>query len=134
MLVERICAQLISWTVQTIFQIYSEIFFGDDRLALLLSIQEDGESVQSFYKEVIKFYQAFLKKLLKVHDFKSPLFHALVYLDPSQSQSITSSTIDLLKQIYPVAFNKQQVKLEIREFLIDGEIDRTCRDAVQFWV
>ena len=82
----------------------NEIFIGDDTLALLLSIQEEGESVQSFYRGVIKFYEAFIKKLLKVHDLKSLLFHALSYLDPSQSQSVTSSTIDLLQQIYPVPF------------------------------
>ena len=79
----------------------NEVFIGDDTLALLLSIQEEGESVQSFYRGVIKFYGSFIKKLLKVRDFKSPLFHALSYLDPSQSQSVTSSTIDLLEQIYP---------------------------------
>ena len=110
-----------------------EIFIGDDTLALLLSIQEEGESVQCFYRGVVKFYEAFIKKLLKVHDFKSPLFHALSFLDPSQSQSVTSSTIDLLEQIYPIPFNKQQVKLEVREFLSDGEIDPTIGDAVQFW-
>ena len=90
--------------------------------------------MQSFYRGVIKFYEAFIKKLLKVHDFKSPFFHALSYLDPSQSQYVTSSTIDLLEQIYPVSFNKQLVKLEMREFLIDGEIDPTISDAVQFWL
>ena len=101
----------------------SEIFIGDDTLALLLSVQEEGESVQSFYGGVTKFYEAFIKKLLKVHDFKSSLFHALSYLDPSQSQSVTSSTVDLLEQIYPVPFNKQQVKLGIREFSTDDDID-----------
>ena len=111
-----------------------EIFIGHDTLALLLSIQEEGESVQSFYRGVVIFYEAFIKKLLKVHDFKSPLFHALSFLDPSQSQSVTSSTIDLLEQLYPVPFNKQQVKLEVREFLSDGEIDPTIGDAVQFWL
>ena len=39
----------------------NEVFIGDDTLALLLSIQEDGESVQSFYKGVIKSYEAFIK-------------------------------------------------------------------------
>ena len=39
--------------------------------------------------------------------------------------SLKASTIDLLEQIYPVPFNKQQVKLELREFLTDGEIDPT---------
>ena len=112
----------------------SDIFIGDDTLALLLSIEEDGESIKSFYKEIIKFYEAFIKKLLKVHDFKSPLFHELAYLEPSQSQCIMTSTIDLLDQIYPVAFNKQQVKLEMREFVIDCEIDLTVKDAVQFWL
>ena len=69
-----------------------------------------------------------------MHDFKSPLFHALLYLDPSQSQSVTSSTIDLVEQIYPVPFDKQQVKVEIGEFLLEGEIDHTISDAVQFWL
>ena len=44
------------------------------------------------------------------------------------------STLDLLQQIYPVPFNKQQVKLKMREFIIDGEIDPTISDAVQFWL
>ena len=38
-----------------------EIFIGDDTLALLLSIQEEGESVQSFYRGVVIFYEAFIK-------------------------------------------------------------------------
>ena len=70
----------------------------------------------NLYTEVIKFYMAFIKKLLNVHDFKSPLFHALSYLDPSQSQSITSPAIDLVQQIYPVPFSKQQVKFEMSFF------------------
>ena len=52
----------------------SDLFIGDDSLAMLLTIEEDGESVQFFYKGVTKFYEAFIKKLLKVHDFNSPLF------------------------------------------------------------
>ena len=42
----------------------NEIFIGDDTLALLQSIQEKGESVQPFYRGVVKFYEA-LKKLPK---------------------------------------------------------------------
>lgn len=112
----------------------NELFIGDDTLALLLSIQEDGESVQSFYKGVIKFYEAFIKKLHKVHDFKSPLFHALAYLDPSQSQGMTPSIIDTIDQIYPLPFDKQKVKLEMTEFLLDDEVDQTIRDPIQFWL
>lgn len=67
------------------------------------------------HPDQIKFYKAFIKKSLKVHDFKPSLFNSLSYLVPSQSQDITSSTIDL-EQIYLVAFNNQQVKREMREF------------------
>ena len=48
--------------------------------------------------------------------------------------SVTSSTIDLVEQIYPIPFEKQQVKVEIRKCLLEGEIDYTISDAVQFWV
>ena len=56
----------------------------------------------------------------------------LSYLDPPQCQNITLSTIE---QIIPVSFDKQQVKLEVREFTTDPEIDPgMASDAVQFWL
>ena len=34
-----------------------------------------------------------------------------------------------------MTFNKQQGKLEVREFLSDGEVDpTTTSDAIQFWL
>ena len=53
----------------------------------------------------------------------------LSYLDPPQCQNITLSTIE---QIIPVSF---EVKLEVREFITDPEIDPgMASDAVQFWL
>ena len=48
------------------------VFIGDETTALLLHISDnEGEAVGSFYKSVIKFYQGFVKRQLKVFDFKS---------------------------------------------------------------
>ena len=82
--------------------------------------------------------QSFIRPLLRSYSkcmiSKSTLFHAIAYLEPSVPQSLTSSIINLLEQIYPVAFNKPQVKLKMREFMIDGDIDRTTKNAVEFWL
>ena len=47
---------------------------------------------------------------------------------------MTPSVIDTIDQIYPLPFDKQKVKLEMREFLVDDEVDRTIRNPIQFWL
>lgn len=47
-----------------------EIYIGDDTAALLFHLEEkEGDDVRQFYRKVIQFYQAFLKKQLKSFDF-----------------------------------------------------------------
>ena len=46
----------------------------------------EGESVQKFFKEVVKFYEIFVTKQLKVFDFKSQVLSALAFLDPEECQ------------------------------------------------
>ena len=59
------------------------IFIGDNTTALLIHLHEnEGETVGVFYEKVVNFYVQFIKKLLKVFPFKSPVLHALEFLDP----------------------------------------------------
>ena len=49
-----------------------QVFIGDDTVALVVHLKEnEGESVHNFFKGVVKFYECFVKKQLKVFDFKS---------------------------------------------------------------
>ena len=67
---------------------HEDVFIGDDTAALLLHLQEnEREIVGSFYKQVIKFYQAFVKKQLKSFNFQSPVLHTLSFLDPIKVQN-----------------------------------------------
>ncbi len=51
-----------------------DLFVGDNTTALILHQEEnEGESVTEFYHGVKTFYSAFVKKLLKVFDFKSEM-------------------------------------------------------------
>lgn len=73
-----------------------DILIGDDTTALLLHLQQnEGELVGQFYRKVIQFYLAFVKKQLKSFDFQSPVICTLSYLDPIQAQQLPVSTFDL---------------------------------------
>ncbi len=50
-------------------------------MALLIHQREnEGELVDKFYSDVVKFYSGFAKKLVKVFDFKSHLLVSLLLI------------------------------------------------------
>ena len=55
-------------------------------------------SVQTLFKGVVKFYEFFVKKQLKVFDFKSHVLSALAFLDPLKSWSMPNSVFDLIEE------------------------------------
>ena len=84
---------------------------------------------------MIRFYVSFIKKLLKVHNFSSPLWHLFSFLDPPQSRQITDSIFEDIEQVVSIAFDKAQVKVEAREFIVDPDINTAAeQDAVRFWL
>ena len=91
--------------------LHESVFVGDDTTALLLHLQDEGQEIQSFYMNVITFYTAFIKKLLKVHNFRSPLWSIFSFLDPRQSRQINGSLLDDIERVIPITFEKSQVKL-----------------------
>ena len=113
-----------------------DLFIGDSTRALIIHQEEnEGEVVKEFYSGVIKFYSGFVKKLLKVFDFKSQVLSTLAFLEPTASQKISTSSFDRIADIIPITFDRNLVKLEYREFVIDEELDPSVEtDAVQFWV
>ena len=114
---------------------HDSIFVGDDTIALLLHLQDEGQEIDSFYKNVIAFYVSFIKKLLKVHNFNSPLWHTFSFLDPPQSRKISDCVFDDIEQVMPISFDKTQVKLEAREFIVDPDINNAPEDdAIRFWL
>ena len=89
-----------------------------------------------FYEHVVKFYQRFLGKLLKVFDFKSQVLNSLSFIYPTKSQLTSSSVFDKIEDNFPISFDKATTKLEHREFAMDEEV--AClvechEDAIQFW-
>ena len=114
---------------------HDRIFVGDDTTALLLHLQDEGHEIDSFYGKVVSFYVSFIKKLLKVHNFRSLLWHSFSFLDPPQSQQISDGVFDDIERVMPISFNKEQVKLEAREFSVDPDIGTIPKDdAVRFWL
>ena len=112
-----------------------DIYIGDNTLALIINVSEnEGESVKGFYEHVIKFYQRFLDKLLKVFDFRSEVLSSLSFIDPMKSQIISSSLFDKIEDNFPISFDKAAVKLEYREFAMDEDVtDLDHENAIQFW-
>jgi len=115
-----------------------DLFIGDNTTALILHLEEnEGESVAQFYRGVITFYEAFIKKQLNKFNFKSKVLQVLSFLDPSKCQLLSQSHFALIEDNIPIVnFDKQQTKLEHREFLIDNEIEgikEAQEDAVKFW-
>jgi hypothetical protein len=94
--------------------LHESVYVGDDTTALLLHLKDEGQETGSFYRAVIAFYTAFVKKLLKVHNFRSPLWHIFSFLDPRQSRHITVSLFDDIERAILIPFDKSQVKLEAR--------------------
>lgn len=94
----------------------------------------DGEPIQSFFPDVVTFYERFVKKLLKVFDFKSKHSNALAFLDPVKSVSMPTSVFDLIEENIPIDFDKALTKLEHREFVCDSEVSTSdAVDAISFW-
>ena len=114
--------------------LHESVYIKDDTTALLLHLQDEGQETKSFYRAIIAFYTAFVKKLLKVHNFGSPLWHIFSFPDPHQSRKMSVSLFDDIERAIPISFDKSQVKLEAREFVVDPEIDATESDAIQFWL
>ena len=76
-----------------------QVFIGDDTTALVLHLKDnEGESVQNLFRGVVKFYEFFVKKQLKLFDFMSQLLSALAFLDPEKSVEYANFTVllDLL--------------------------------------
>ena len=80
------------------------VFIEDETTALLLHISDnEGEAVGSFYKSVIKFYQGFVKKQLKIFDFKSQVLRTLFFLNPAEIQCVPQT---VFADTIPIAFDK----------------------------
>ena len=111
----------------------AELFVGDSTAALIVHLNEnEGYSVNAFYTNVFKFY-SFVRKQLKVFDFKSSVVCTLSFLDPSLSQKMSVSTFDVIANHFPISFDKSAVKLEYREYMIDA-LDTSEGDAMKFWL
>jgi hypothetical protein len=123
----------ISYTDPNIQLSQDDIFVGDDTSAFLLSLVDEGEDIRDFYDQVIKFYEAFMKKQLKAFDFKSEIFKVLSFLDPCKWQSMTPASFDLLEKYLPVPFDKTAIKQEYREFAAESDLTHVGHDAVKFW-
>lgn len=116
---------------------HEDIYIGDDTSALLLHLEDEGEDVESFYCSVVRFYEAFVTKQLKVFDFKSEILQSLAFLDPPKSQNMPPSTFSIIQECLPVRFDKAQVSLEFREFAADSQVTSVVsenRDALAFWM
>ena len=117
--------------------IHEDIYIGDDTTALLLHLEDEGENVESFYCSVVRFYEAFVTKQLKVFDFKSEILRSLAFLDPAKSQNMPTSTFSVIQKCLPVRFDKAEVSLEFREFAVDSHVTSVVsenRDALSFWM
>ena len=110
-------------------------FVSDDTSALLIHTTEnEGGAAGKFYEHVIQFYQAFIKKQLKIFDFKSPVFRTLSLLYPVNAQSMSLSTFDMLDKSFSVNYDKRQIKLEYRDFSTDATAASAgTEDAVDYW-
>ena len=113
-----------------------DIFIGDDTTALLLHLCEnDGVVVEPFYENVIKFYQGFVKKQLKVFNFKSQVLQTLSFLNPCQSQHVSQFMFDQIADNIPIEYDKQVIKLEHREFVTDVDVAAVMdENAIKFWL
>ena len=69
----------------TAIRLPHNLFIGDSTSALLLHLDDEGVTTQTFYG-VIEFYTAAVKKLLKLFDFKSKSLQVLSFLEPCNSQ------------------------------------------------
>ena len=76
----------------------------------------------------------FVKKQLKVFNFKSEILSALAFLYPVKSVSMPTSVFDLIEKIL-IEFDKALTTLEHHAFVYDDEFCHTenC-DAASFWL
>ena len=110
-------------------------YIGDDTAGLLLHLKEnEGEVVGQFYRRVIQFYQTFVRKQLKLFDFGSSVLRSLSFLDPNQVQRMPLSTYDQIADSVAISFDKQQTKLEYRDFATDCSVAPIeGENAVDYW-
>ena len=96
--------------------------------------ENEGEVVGQFFRKVIQFYQAFVRKQLKLFDFGSSILHSLSFLDPNQVQRMPLSTYDQIADSVAISFDKQQTKLEYRDFTTDCSVAPIeGENAVDYW-
>ena len=70
-------------------------------------------------KYIVKFYENFVTKQLKVFNFKSEVLSALAFLITVRSVSMPASVFDLIEEKFSLEFDKARTKLEHREFVCD---------------
>ena len=87
---------------------HKDIYIGDDTTTLLLHLEGKGEDVESFYCSLVRFYEAFVTKQLRVFDFKLEILQSLAFLE---SQSMPPSTFSVIQKCLPVCFDKAEVSL-----------------------
>lgn len=112
-----------------------DLSIGDSTAALAVYLSDsEGEILNEFCKGVVQFYQHFMQKLLQKFDFKSQLLHVLSFLDPVKCKGIKQCTSDQLGDILQITFDKDAVKMEHREFVVDSDIDCAEGNATKFCV
>ena len=120
----------IDYTSSSNHLLHESVYIGDDTTALLLQVQGEEQKTEPFYRAVIAFYTAFIKKLQKVHNLRSLVWPIFAGLDPHQSRNITVGLLDEIEKEISILLDKSQVKLEV----VDPEIDTTQSDAIKFWL
>ena len=100
----------------------------------MMLLGEDSE-IKRIYASIRSFYEAFVKKLIKVFPFKSKTFQLLSILDPENVLSVSVSSIDELCTTFAVSC-EDEVKMQFRDFSADSEAmpASTETDAVQYWL
>ena len=71
---------------------------------------------------------------LQKFDIKSRSTHILLFLDPTEGQGIKQCTFDQIEDIHSIPLDKGTIKLEHREFVVDGDVDSMESDAIKFWL
>ena len=82
-------------------------------------------------------YRAFVKEQLKSFVFQSPILRTLLiysFFDPIQAQQLPLSIFDLIEDFLAIPFDKQQTKLEHRDFATDSNVAPiNDENAVDYW-
>ena len=73
----------IDYTSSSNHLLHESIYIGDDTTALLLQVQDEGQETVPFYRELPS------TQLLKVNNFRSPLWLIFAGLYPHQGRNVT---------------------------------------------